>query len=348
MVNIIRELTTLACLVLLALATASSVGAMESEDCLGCHADADTIEDALFIDGGRFDHTAHAEMGCPSCHEGVSEDHPDDGIPPSKANCADCHDAVHADYASSVHAVNAECRDCHNPHQVQNPTEVSGYDMNRQCAACHDPAESVDMHQRWLPQTELHLAALPCVTCHTGSEDYVITLYLTSREKAYGDFELASRDELQKLSGQRDIAHLVDRDGDGTVSLKELRRFNTDRLYQGIRLTGMMTPETVTHTVQTLDNRWDCSFCHASGPGAMQTSFLAFPAGDGRYQRLPVERGAVLDALYGTPDFYMMGATRSRAMNILGLSIIAGGLIMPVGHGTLRFLTRKNRKAKED
>jgi hypothetical protein len=75
----------------------------------------------------------------------------------------------------------------------------------------------------------------------------------------------------------------------------------------------------------------------------MQTSVLAFPQEDGSYTRLPVEKGAVLDALYGTPDFYMMGATRNASMNILGLIIIACGLVMPVGHGLLRFLTRKNR-----
>jgi hypothetical protein len=40
----------------------------------------------------------------------------------------------------------------------------------------------------------------------------------------------------------------------------------------------------------------------------------------------------------------MMGATRSKALNIAGLMIIAGGMVMPIGHGTLRFLTRKNRK----
>jgi uncharacterized membrane protein SpoIIM required for sporulation len=28
--------------------------------------------------------------------------------------------------------------------------------------------------------------------------------------------------------------------------------------------------------------------------------------------------------------------------------IIAGGMVMPIGHGTLRFLTRKNRQRKEE
>ena len=105
-----------------------------------------------------------------------------------------------------------------------------------------------------------------------------------------------------------------------------------------------MVPGKVTHSYQILDNRWDCTFCHASGPGAMQVSLLTIPDGKGSYRRLAVEKGAVLDALYGTPDFYLMGATRSRAMNVIGMVVLAGGLVMPIGHGTLRFLTRNNRK----
>ena len=76
----------------------------------------------------------------------------------------------------------------------------------------------------------------------------------------------------------------------------------------------------------------------------MQASFVAFPGSNGGYTRVPVEKGAVLDLLYGTPDFYMMGATRNATLDRIGLGIIAAGLIMPIGHGGLRFLTRKNRK----
>jgi hypothetical protein len=76
----------------------------------------------------------------------------------------------------------------------------------------------------------------------------------------------------------------------------------------------------------------------------MQTSFLALPTPDGSFARIDVEEGAVLDALYGTPNFYMTGSTRSASLNIIGFIIICCGFIMPIGHGTLRFLTRKNRK----
>ena len=76
----------------------------------------------------------------------------------------------------------------------------------------------------------------------------------------------------------------------------------------------------------------------------MQNSFIAFPEKNGGYTRLAVEKGAILDILYGTPDFYMLGTTRSTPLNIAGGMIVLAGLSFPVCHGFFRFLTRKNRK----
>ena len=336
--------------VLMAGLVAASGWAMENEDCLGCHAEADMVGSDLVIEAEQFDHTAHAEIGCTSCHASVTAEHPDDGLVPSKASCNDCHGEVNEEYAASLHGDKAACTDCHNPHNVHDPTAVSGHDMNQQCDTCHLEVDSIRTHAQWLPQAELHIGALPCVACHTGSKEYVITWYIIKRESdpRYGDFELASYRELQKLAGGDNIDRLLDSNEDGRIALAELKDFNTriDLKNQGIRLKGMMMPEQVTHSFQILENRWDCSYCHASGPEAMQNSYVAFPLADNSYHRLPVEKGAVLDALNGTPDFYMMGATRNASLNLIGLAIIAGGLVMPIGHGTLRFLTRSKRQGK--
>ena len=330
----------------------AGAAAQQSPTCLGCHGDAGVVGDEYRIDPLKFDHTAHGQLGCATCHQSVSENHPDDGKVPSRPACRDCHQEVSEEYSRTAHAANASCGDCHNPHQAHAPTEVSGMDMNRQCAACHDPGKMKGAHGAWLPQVDLHLQALPCVSCHTGSKNYVITLYMVRRDgppRGSGPirgaaFVPARYEELKSLAGNRGIQSLIDTDGDSVISLAELKQFNGHSGHHGLRLKGMLTPEVVTHSLQILGNRWDCTFCHASGPGAMQTSFLALPREDGSYGRLPVEKGAILDALNGTPDFYMMGATRNASLNLLGLAILAGGLVMPVGHGFLRFLTRKNRR----
>ena len=335
-------------LVLLLVAAPLTAVALESEDCLGCHSDLDTVGEELFINAAVFDSTIHAELGCLSCHETVTENHPDDGLEITKAVCLDCHGKIDEEFSTSSHAQTASCGDCHNPHKVRGLEEVSGFDMNQSCAGCHDATEMVSNHASWLPQADLHIAKLPCVSCHTGSEEYEIVLYIIQRESdaAFGDFELSDYQQLKSLAGEADIKTLIDFNQDGFISLTELRTFNRNPAYQSMRLQGTLTPKEITHSVNIHNNRWDCTFCHASGPEAMQTSYLALPTEEGTYQRIEVEAGAVLKALNGTPDFYMMGTTRSSSLNILGLLIILGGCLLPIGHGTLRFLTRKNRTGK--
>jgi len=322
--------------------------ALENEDCQGCHREQDLVGEQFAIDVQAYDYTIHAELGCTGCHDAVSDEHPDDGLSPSKAVCLDCHAEINAQYIDSVHAGNASCGDCHNPHRVRGLSEVSGYDMNQQCARCHDSDEVEGTHARWLPQAGLHIAMLPCVSCHTASKDYVIVLNIIQKqsEAVLGDFILTDYHAMQKVAGDLPVQQLIDRNGDDFISLTELRSFNRNPSNQGMLLKGTLTPQQITHSVQTLDSRWDCSFCHASGPSAMQTSYLAVPTEEGGYRRLEVERGAVLQALNGTPDFYMMGTTRSASLNLLGLLIILGGCLMPIGHGLLRFLTRNNRLDK--
>jgi len=324
--------------------------AMESSDCLDCHGDAGVVGKKQVIDVLGFDNTAHAEVGCHSCHTSITADHPDDGLAPSRASCAECHDPVSREYAASLHAENACCSDCHNPHLAHGPTAVSGHDMNRQCMACHTRTDMLEKHGEWLPQADLHISMLPCITCHSSSDEYVISLYLIKRQGGLlaGDLELASFEELSTITGGRPIEELVDRNADGYVSLAELRMFNLNPENRQLRLQGMITPEGVSHDFRTQDDRWDCSFCHASGPAARQVSFLSLVQPDGSFERVAVEKGAVLDALYGTPDFYMVGSTRSTTLNYVGLVILAGGLVMPIGHGTLRILTRKNRSHEEE
>ncbi|NJC89406.1 MAG: cytochrome C [Desulfuromonas sp.] len=336
----------LACLIL-TLALPLAALAVENSDCLGCHADADTVGKTFRIDPVTFDTTAHAEVGCQECHASVTDKHPDDGATPSKANCQDCHDAIGAEYAGSNHHGNATCNDCHNPHVARGATAVSGVDMNRQCEGCHGNLDMVLKHAEWLPQADLHIAMLPCVSCHTASQDNVITMYIIKRSLT-GDRKLATFAELKEQAGGKSIQSLIDRNEDNYISLAELRMFNLDSENHTLRLQGMITPEKVTHDFRTLDNRWDCSFCHASGPAARQTSFVSLIQEDGSYLRIAAEKGAVMDALYGTPDFYMVGATRSKMLDYIGMVIIAGGMVMPIGHGTLRFLTRKNRQHKEE
>lgn len=324
-----------------------SAHAMETDDCLGCHGDQEEVGEDLYIDSNHFALTAHSEMGCVTCHESVTDDHPDDGEAVSKAACLDCHEEVGTQYAASPHAENATCSDCHNPHEARGIEQMSGLDMNQQCNQCHENSDVMESHSKWLPQASLHINKLPCITCHTSADDFKVVLTVTQKQsKAEGlkGYRFSSFEDLKQFSGDKDIQSLIDINGDNHISLAELRTFNQNPAYKKLHLSGTLVPDEVSHDLTTLDNRYDCTYCHAAGPGSMQNSVLALPTDDGTYQQVAVEKGAILDTLYGTPNFYMTGSTRSATMNIIGLIIICGGFLMPVGHGTLRFLTRKNRK----
>jgi len=322
-----------------------------ANNCLTCHSEKTIINQGahLYIDPVKYDLTTHARIGCVSCHDKVTKNHPADGVRPSRATCQECHAAVFAEYDQSLHGKNAGCTDCHNPHAVKPLLAVSGRDINIQCARCHENSKTVKSHSKWLPQAALHIDALPCITCHTGSKKYVITMYMAKNvsDSSQGGVNLAGFEDLQPfLSAGEKVGTLIDVDGDGAISLSELKKFNKSGRYSSISLMGTMMPEVITHNYQILDNRWDCTFCHASGPKAQQASYLAFPGQDGNYSRLPVEKGAILDILYGTPDFYMIGFTRSITLSIIGALIAAAGLMVPIVHGTLRFLTRTRRKER--
>ncbi len=319
-----------------------------NETCMNCHGKTEIKSPAgikAYIDPVKFAATTHSIVGCTSCHGQVSKGHPDDGIIPPRAACGDCHSPVYEEYAKSSHASKAGCNNCHNPHEVRLPMFMSGDDINRKCAKCHDTRKAIQSHSKWLPQAELHIDTLPCITCHTGSKDYVIIMSIESRQPgSKEDFKTSSYDELSTLSKDEDVSRVIDLNNDNLISLTELREFNHRLRSKNMRLWGMMVPETVTHSYQILDNRWNCTFCHSSGPKAAQKSFIAFPEKNGGYKRLAVEKGAILDILYGTPDFYMLGTTRSTPLNIIGALIVAAGLSFPVCHGFFRFITRKNRK----
>jgi hypothetical protein len=338
----------------------------------------------LYIDGPQFAGTKHAEDGCGSCHsvtddhpddglkpsnescdmchEDTIEEyskslhaenaectdchnpHAARGLKPSNESCGMCHEDAVEEYLKSHHAEKAACSDCHSPHTVKSHLSTSGFDKNKQCTTCHDHVG----HSEWLLRSMLHMQATTCISCHTDSKGIAITMYIEKRDgvkpNKEGEIDLATYKDLTQLVGDKGIQSLIDTNGDDSITKAELREFNMNSKYKDVGLWGMLSTETASHGYGIFEDRRDCSFCHAAGPKAMQTCSVAFPNQDGTYSRVPVEEGAVLDPLFATSDFYMVGSTRNDILSILGLLIIAGGLGAALLHGTFRFLTRKNRR----
>lgn len=327
----------------------ASTAAHADRACLYCHGDQSILlqprGNHLLVDRTTYGATMHAQLGCHVCHDRVSASHPTDGIRPGRAHCQSCHGTVKREYAASRHARNADCTDCHDPHSVRRHEASTGRTINAQCEKCHEHGRTVKSHAGWLPQAALHMDQVPCITCHTGAKGYTISLTVEQRASREGmEFTATSAADLSKLSGGRPIRELADADRNGSLTMAELRAFNRWARKNDLRINGVLMPEGMSHRIVTLDNRWDCTACHVAGAKALQRSTLLLPSSNGLVTKLPVEAGAVLDILYGTPDFYLVGSTRSPVLDATGALIIAGGLAMPLVHGTFRFLTRRNRK----
>lgn len=321
----------------------------KNSSCLRCHSSVAAVGKKHYVDPLKFSRSTHARIGCATCHDGIGSNHPDGKPSRISTSCLDCHKEIGAEYANSDHFKNAACGSCHNPHSVLTLSEINSEEVIKQCAGCHKPEIMWSIHSRWLPQSELHLETIPCITCHTESRELVVTISIVRKHRPHEEkgIEPASHAALKKLVQGGDIRRIIDKDGDQSVSIAELKNFNNNPLYEEYCLAGVMTPSQISHSFKIINNRWDCTYCHAKGPGAVTSSSIALPLDDGSVTSIPVEKGAILESLNSIPDMYLMGSSRNEMMNYVGLAIIGGGMVMPIGHGTLRFLTRRNRNRKE-
>jgi hypothetical protein len=131
------------------------------------------------IDEPRWHVSAHGQVSCQDCHEGIESQgqHPD----PAAVNallgdffhldqCTGCHDKVMDDLRQGIHGSLKEqsaeeylyCIHCHDPHYQLHLTNPPGkYDESvapgRQCAACHESRDR-------LP--ELSREEEACMSCH--------------------------------------------------------------------------------------------------------------------------------------------------------------------------------------
>jgi cytochrome b subunit of formate dehydrogenase/nitrate/TMAO reductase-like tetraheme cytochrome c subunit len=165
--------------------------AQANADCLACHGERTlTMEKkgtsvSLFVDGGKFSKSAHADLQCVSCHEGFNAS----AIPHARhikpVDCLSCHgDQEFLAYARSVHAAPrhgtktgpaAACYDCHSPHAIE---RISTMQVSQRqqfaletCARCHG-----DVYQRYMKSdhglalTAGAKGAPSCIDCHGEHE----------------------------------------------------------------------------------------------------------------------------------------------------------------------------------
>jgi hypothetical protein len=116
-------------------------------------------------------------------------------------------------------------------------------------------------------------------------------------------------------------------------------------------LTGTLGLEDCNASHKLAPKKWavkQCDSCHDANSKFFKTVAMAIIAPDGREEHYTVNR-AVLGSLFTVlpmNQFYALGSTRLRFLDILGVVMVFGGVSVPIVHLTLRFLTIPIREAR--
>lgn len=136
--------------------------ALEDEECMFCHGEADLTKETeggelihLYVDQAAFGNSVHAENGCVSCHVDIEELPHEEGL--ELVNCGACHEEAEQ-YVESLHGVAlkngdkdaAICHDCHSKHDIRPVTSVLSpvhpRNLPYTCGRCHSDTALTKRH----------------------------------------------------------------------------------------------------------------------------------------------------------------------------------------------------------
>ncbi|HXV39406.1 MAG TPA: multiheme c-type cytochrome [Steroidobacteraceae bacterium] len=345
-------------------ATARAADAALSEAdtaCLGCHAmealakslpNGETL--SLHVPAEPYARSVHRVLGCTTCHGDI-----DTAIHPAPGNdiqslrqysldrsqaCRMCHAGAAEHYEVSLHATRVAagepiapvCSGCHGYHSV---TPRTAYET---CVRCH--SADLAAHGEWLPNAGHHQEVVSCAACHAPAAPRMIDLRLydgatgnwaIERDGARPFLELAAAADADgnglDATELRNLLAEVNRDAPGPLTLRGRVELREDVLAH-----GLVAKE---GAIRACDN------CHRYGSEPFQNVTISITGPDGRPLRHPAQAGILGStlAVESLPEFYAIGGTRSRFLDLLFLLALAGGIGVPIGHMTVKWLFRKQR-----
>ena len=358
-------LAALLCVASLALA---EDGALSEADqtCLACHSNDGLSKDlgegkalSLHVPPEAFAKSVHAPLGCAGCHSDVKVgQHPGAGqkIDSTRdysiamvAACRGCHAEVFKQQEGSIHATLLAsgnkwapvCTDCHGSHAVTPKTAYST------CVGCHEGAMSG--HQKWLPNAGLHLEVVSCAACHAPGSPRMVDLRFYDAAAKTWVSEPANAPYFEKL------ARSVDADGNG-IDATELRNLvqqvNSNAAAPPKSLRGRIELRTGVEAHRLSDKTKalrDCAGCHRQGAEPFQKVTLSVLGADGRPVRYDAHQDVLSSPLSvkSLPEFYAVGGTRNWLLDLLLILALIGGIAVPIGHQTLKWIVRRRLRRVE-
>ncbi len=343
----------------------AAAGALSEADqqCLGCHGEkglAKTLDKGasvpLHVAGTAFAKSVHAQVGCAGCHGDVdSAKHPAESksfaderalsVAMGQA-CRNCHEESFKAHAASVHGRSQAkdgvptplCVTCHGTHDIQRASVGSA--LRDACLGCH--ADAPAAHDKWLPNTKLHLTVVSCSACHAPGVAKRVELRfydLAGGNELVSDGKgLPAANGKEKLDAGRlrELVQAVDRSSNAT----------------DVVLAGRIEPASAAegHAILAKSQAVrECATCHRKGAAPFQNVSLSLVGPDG--QRVAYE--AHKDVLHAPTSvesvrgFYALGGTRIEILDIVLALALAGGISAPLGHMIVRRLLRRKGERHE-
>lgn len=276
------------------------------------------------------------------------------GIAEKNIPCRKCHKAIYNAYLQSPHgkalgkagAMKAPvCADCHRAHDVSPASTGAG--LRLVCLQCHNDA--IQAHQKWLPNTKLHLEVVSCPACHapTSRKGVDLRLYdLTTKR------DVTVKEEQVRLHGSPSLDAAGASPLDSKTLSDLIRGVDRDGAPGRIALVGRLEVRNGVEAHELTDKSKairDCVVCHRKGAAPFNDVTISIVGPDGR----PIRYEAKQDVLHAprsveaVSGFYAIGGTRIGALDILLALALLAGTSAPIAHLALRRLLRKNRAAQQ-
>jgi hypothetical protein len=254
--------------------------------------------------------------------------------------CRKCHEDIFKVYSKSVHGLARAkgehkaplCYSCHFAHEVK--ATVMNEKIKGACASCHKEIEA--RHGKWLPNAELHLGVVACAVCH--SPDAGKGIHLRLYDQATG--EPFTEEQMKVLLGS-----------DSETLRNVISQLNARGANAKLTYMGRMEVSSATESHQLAMKKKalrECESCHNKDSFFFKSVTLAVVRADGTatlYRAKPEVLGSMV-SLFSLNHFYVLGSTRLKFLDWLGIIMVFGGVFVPVAHITVRVLTKPVREAR--